>query len=212
MRGEILSLGEDLGQPDKDLQSDSQGRFSFDAAEGKVSFTVWFQELQTSVECQAGDTNVVAVIKPKSGNSDDSPPKRGSLIGRSLPSLTSANLQTNAAAAGKPVLLCLFESQQRPSRRAIRVLSDQYESLRQKGVTVLAIQAAVVADDAYDQWKQENSVPFKIGRITEKTPATRWATETESLPWLMLVNSQGRVIAEGFSLEDMPGKIENLGK
>jgi hypothetical protein len=55
-------------------------------------------------------------------------------------------------------------------------------------------------------------LPFKIGRITAKTAASAWATNTESLPWLILVNSHGRVAAEGFSLEDLAGKIASLGK
>ena len=55
-------------------------------------------------------------------------------------------------------------------------------------------------------------MPFKIGRITAKTAASAWATDTESLPWLILVNPQGLVAAEGFSLEDLTRKIATLGK
>ena len=92
------------------------------------------------------------------------------------------------------------------------LLTEQTKSLCQKGVAVLGIQAAVVTSESFDRWKEANPLPFKIGRITEKTAASAWASEADSLPWLILVNSQGRVAAEGFSLEDLAGKIGNLGE
>jgi hypothetical protein len=69
-----------------------------------------------------------------------------------------------------------------------------------------------VADDSFDLWKQANPLPFKSGRVTAKTTASAWAADSESLPWLILVDSQGRVAAEGFSLEDLTRKIATLGK
>ena len=92
------------------------------------------------------------------------------------------------------------------------LLTEQTESLRQKGVAVLGIQAAVVTSESFDRWKEANPLPFKIGRITEKTAASAWASEADSLPWLILANSEGRLAAEGFSLEDLAGKIGNLGE
>jgi hypothetical protein len=200
------------GQPDIDSHTDSHGRFALEVCEGTVSFSVWFQELQTSVQAKAGDTNLVVVLKPRSSQSEPEKPRRASLIGKALPALATVNLASDAAAPGKPLLVCLFDCEQRPSRQVIRLLSDQTESLRQKGVTVLGIQAVVVTSESFDGWKEANPLPFKIGRIAEKSAASTWATEADSLPWLILVNSQGRVAAEGFSLEDLAGKIGNLGK
>lgn len=200
-------------QPDKDLYTDPQGCFSFDACEGKVSFTVWFQELQTHVETNAGETNLVVVIKPKSGVSEGSgKPERVSLVGRQLPTLKTTSLPSDAVPQGKPILLCLFESQQRPSRRAIRVMTEQYEALKQKGITVLALQTASIENEAFENWLKENSTPFKIGRITEKSTSATWATGTDSLPWFILANAEGRVIAEGFPVEDLQAKIGSLEK
>lgn len=200
------------GQPDMDVHTDSHGRFAIEVCQGTVSFYVRFQELQTSVQAQAGDTNVVVTLEPKSRNPEPEKPKRASLIGKALPDLSSFNLSSDAAAPGKAILLCLFDCEQRPSRRAIRLLTEQTESLRQKVVAVLGIQAAVVSSDSFGPWKEANPLPFKIGRITAKTAASAWATDTESLPWLILVNSHGRVAAEGFSLEDLTRKIASLGK
>ena len=200
------------GQPDLDIQADAHGRFALDVCPGTVSLSVRFQELQTSVQAQAGDTNVVVTLKPQSGHSEPEKPKRASLIGKALPDLSSFNLPNDAAVPGKTILLCLFDCEQRPSRQTIRLLAEQIDSLRQKGVAVLCIQAAVVSSDSFDPWKEATPSPFKIGRITAKTAASAWATDTESLPWLILVNSQGRVAAEGFSLEDLPRQIASLGE
>jgi hypothetical protein len=180
--------------------------------EGTVSFSVWFQELQTSVQAKAGDTNVVVVLKPRSVQSEPEKPRRASLVGKALPALATVNLPSDAAAPGKPLLVYLFDCEQRPSRQAIRLLTEQTESLRQKGVAVLGIQATVVTSESFDRWKEANPLPFKIGRITAKSAASTWATEADSLPWLILVNSQGCVAAEGFSLDDLAGKVGNLGK
>ncbi|MCX6926450.1 MAG: carboxypeptidase-like regulatory domain-containing protein [Verrucomicrobia bacterium] len=200
------------GQPEIEVQADANGRFALEVCQGTVSMHVRFQELQTSVQAQAGDTDVVATLAPKSGHSEPEKPKRASLIGKALPDLSSVNLPGDAAAPGKAILLCLFDCEQRPSRQAIRLLTEQTEPLRQKGVAVLGIQAAVVSSDSFDPWKEANPLPFKIGRTTAKSAASAWATDTESLPWLILVNSQGRVAAEGFPLEDLPRKIASLEK
>jgi hypothetical protein len=200
------------GQPDLDVQADAHGRFALEVCPGTVSLSARFQELQTSVQAQAGDTKVVVTLKPESGHSEPEKRKRASLIGKALPDLASFNLPSDAAAPGKAILLCLFDCEQRPSRQAIRLLTEQTESLRLKGVAVLGIQAAVVSSDSFDPWKEANPLPFKIGRITAKTAASAWATDTESLPWLILVNSHGQVAAEGFSLEDLARKIASLGE
>jgi hypothetical protein len=90
-------------------------------------------------------------------------------------------------------------------------LAEQNESLRRKDVTVLGIQAAAVTSESFDRWKDANPLPFKLGRVTDRKPASTWVTEADSLPWLILVNPQGRVIAEGFSPADLAGKLAGLG-
>ncbi len=200
-----------FGQPDIDTHTDAQGRFALEVCEGTVYFSVRFQELQTSIQARAGETNVVVVLKP-SQPSEPEKPKRASLVGKVLSDLSTASLSGDAIPRGKPVLLCLFDCEQRPSRQGLQRLTEQNEILHQKGVAVVCVQAAVVANDSFDDWKQGNPLPFKIGRITTKTAASAWATETDSLPWLILVNAEGRVTAEGFPLAELTGKLVQLGK
>jgi hypothetical protein len=51
-----------------------------------------------------------------------------------------------------------------------------------------------------------------IRLVVEPLANIEGKVETESLPWLILVNSQGRVATEGFSLEDLPRQIASLGE
>ncbi len=194
------------GQPDLDVMTDAQGRFALEVCPGTVHLWVWFESMQTSVDAPAGETNLVIVLKPRTREAEVEQPKRPSLIGKALPGLAVANLPADAAVTGKPLLLCLFDCEQRPSRRMIQLLTEQHDSLRQKGVTVLAIQAAP-ASESFSRWSKANAFPFKIGRITERNAVTAWATETDALPWLILVNAQGRVVAEGFPFEDLADKL-----
>jgi hypothetical protein len=158
------------GQPSIDVQTDPQGRFALEVCEGQVSFSVHHRELYANVRAEAGDTNVVVVLRPESDRAENGQPKRASLVGKALPGLTGLDLSNDALPAGKPLLLCLFDCDQRPSRQTLRLLGEPAESLRQKGVTILGIQAAVVTDESFNRWKEANPVPFKIGRLTEKLP------------------------------------------
>ena len=105
-----------------------------------------------------------------------------------------------------------MDVEQRPSRRLARQLSEQHDALKQKGVTVLGLQAAVTSADSLKEWKQANPVPFPVGRVAEKSDKTKWAADVESLPWLILADSKGRVAAEGFALEELDAKLALLDK
>ena len=50
-----------------------------------------------------------------------------SLKGKPLPDLKSVNLELDCVPEGKPVLLCLFDVEQRPSRRFAKLVADRTE-------------------------------------------------------------------------------------
>jgi len=84
--------------------------------------------------------------------------------------------------------------------------------LQQKGLTVLGLQAAVTTGDSFKEWKDANPVPFPVGRVPEKADKTKWASEVESLPWLILTDSDRRVTAEGFALDELDAKLKGSAK
>jgi len=200
------------GQPNESVRTDQQGRFVFaGVCEGTVRLSGSHQNSYGNTSAEAGDTNVVLTLGSRS-SSVRSPPKRPSLAGKSLPDLGTVGLTTNAVPAGRPVLLCLFDFEQRPSRRWVRLLAEQHESLRNKGLTVVAVQAAVTEANSLRVWKDSNPLPFLVGSVPEKSEKSRWASGVESLPWLILTDKQGRVAAEGFHLDELETKLGALPK
>jgi hypothetical protein len=202
--------GED--QPEESATTDREGRFRFKVCEGTVQLFANSQSggyANTSAE--AGDTNIILQI----GRNEPyvrSTARVSPLKGKPLPDLTTLGLAADAAPSGKPVLLCLLDIEQRPSRRLARLLAEQHDVLRQKGVTVLGLQVAVVTAEAFKEWQTTNPVPFPVGRVSEKTDKTRWATGQESLPWLILTDNAGRVVAEGFDWDELDAKLKQVGK
>jgi hypothetical protein len=137
-------------------------------------------------------------------------PRRASLRGRVLPDLAPFGIAAEAAPSGKPLLVCLLDAEQRPSRRTVRLLAEQYEALRQKGVNVLAIQAIAASVESFQSWTNSSPLPFPVGRIAEKSATTKWATEVESLPWFILRDAEGKVAAEGFALDELDTRLGAL--
>jgi protocatechuate 3,4-dioxygenase beta subunit len=197
-------------QPEGTTTTDSKGRFHFQVCDGTVRLISYPQSggVVTQVSAEAGDTNIVINLRSSSGNA--SQPQRVSLKGSALPDLTGFNLATDGAPAGKPVLLCLFDAAQRPSRHIISQLNEQAAVLRQTNVVVLGIQAAVITDENFNAWKNSGAVSIPLGRVAEKSPKTRWASEVSALPWLILTDANHRVVAEGFSLDELDAQIQKL--
>jgi hypothetical protein len=160
------------------------------------------------VSVQAGDTNIVLNLSFSSGGIRETP-RRPSLKGSPLPDLTEANL---TVPAGKPVLLCLFDAAQRPSRHAISNLSQQYATLQQKNISLLALQSPSITDEAFNEWKNTASISFPIGRLTAKPDKAKWASSVTALPWLILTDANHRVVAEGFAIGDLDAQLQSLPK
>ena len=201
------------GQPDGNMTTDSKGRFHFQVCEGQIRLFAYSQNgagnAQATVE--AGDTNIVMNLTVNSGVVRESP-RRASLKGNPLPDLTGVNLAADAAPAGQAVLLCLFDASQRPSRHVVQALAQQVAALREKNIPVLGVQAAIVSDEVFNDWKTASAVSFPVGRVTEKSEKSKWAASVTALPWLILADANHRVVAEGFSLDELDAQIQKLAK
>jgi hypothetical protein len=201
------------GQPDGNMTTDSKGRFHFQVCEGPIRLFAYSQSgagnAQATVE--GGDTNILMSLRSSPGSSRQ-PPRRASLKGSPLPDLTAMNLAADIAPAGQPVLLCLFDASQRPCRHLVHLLDQQVAALRQKNVSVLGIQAAIISDENFNEWKSAGGVSFPVGRVTETSGKSKWASEASSLPWLILADASHRVVAEGFSLDELDAQMRQLTK
>jgi Carboxypeptidase regulatory-like domain len=210
-RASVYMYGQ--GQPNVSVRSDDKGRFRFEeVCEGSVQLSANVRGSYGNARAEAGDTNVVVHLGVNQSFSSQAAPRRPSLKGKPLPDLAAMDLNSDAAPDGKPVLLCLFDIEQRPSRRFVHQLAEQHDALRGKGLTVLGLQAAVTTAESFKEWKDANPVPFPVGRVAEKGAKTKWASDVESLPWLILVDGERRVTAEGFALDDLEAKLKAVAK
>ncbi len=199
-------------QPEGNVTTDSKGRFHFQVCEGRVQLFAYSQQggsVQGSAE--AGDTNVVLTLRAQ-GRNVRMGPARAPLTGKPLPDLAGMNLAGDAAPANLPVLLCLFDAGQRSSRHTVQQLGEKAAALRQQGVTVLGVQAAITADETLNDWKSASPVTFPLGRVTEKPGTSKWAATVPALPWLILTDASHRVIAEGFPLDDLDAQIKKVAR
>jgi protocatechuate 3,4-dioxygenase beta subunit len=200
------------GQPSENVTTDSKGRFHFQVCEGQVQLFANSPQGGgfAQARAEAGDTNVVLTLGSQ-GRIQQSPP-RAALKGSPLPDLAGVNLAGDAAPASQALLLCLFDAGQRSSRHLVQQLNQQAAALRQQNVTVLGVQAAVTTDQILNDWKTASPVSFPLGRVTEKSEKTKWASDAPGLPWLILTDAAHRVIAEGFPLEELDAQVKKLAK
>ena len=208
-RAQVSIQGE--GQPNLNLVTDLDGRFKATVCEGRVRLWAHMPNAYGSGSAESGDTNVVLQLRSYS-RSERAVAKRTSLKGRPLPDLSPLGLSTNVATTTGPLLLCLFDAEQRPSRRCVKGLAEQNDAFVKNSVVVLVAQARVTADETFQEWKAGNPLPFAVGQLKEKTPATKWVVDVESMPWLILIDSKRNVVDEGFGLDELESKLEALGK
>jgi hypothetical protein len=63
-----------------------------------------------------------------------------------------------------------------------------------------------------NEWKSASPVSFPIGRVTDNSAKSKWASAVPALPWLILTDASHRVIAEGFPLDELDAQIKKLPK
>ena len=110
----------------------------------------------------------------------------------------------------KMLLVCFWDMEQRPSRNCIMRLAKQTEQLKQKGVTVAAVQASKIDEDLLNDWVKKNNIPFTVGAITADIEKTRFTWGVKSLPWLILTDQKHIIQAEGFGVNELDEKITTL--
>ncbi|MCH7557625.1 MAG: redoxin domain-containing protein [Planctomycetes bacterium] len=136
-----------------------------------------------------------------------------SLVGKPVPRLKDFNHKIDVdQTRDRMILLCFFDMEQRPSRNFIMRLAKQARQLKQKGVTVVAVQASKIDENKLNEWVKKNNIPFPIGMVQGDVEKTRFAWGVRSLPWLILTDKEHIVRAEGFGINELDEKITTLRK
>jgi len=105
--------------------------------------------------------------------------------------------------AGKKVLVCFFDMNQRPSRRLVQDLAARVKLLEQNNLPVLLIQASEADKGAVQQWLRAAGVPFVAGTTAATMPTLQQDWTVRALPWLVLLDEGHTIRAAGFDLQQL---------
>jgi len=202
-------------QPHSRAQTDAEGKFTLEkVCAGRIQISAnksSASQMYGSIETEGGATSVRIVISQRSTPTRYEPKRPPSLVGRPLPDLKEVGIDLPPADTdGKIMLVCLFDMEQRPSRHCLTQLAKQAEQLKSKGVTVVAVQASKMEQDAISQWKNKYNIPFPVGMVEDDAEKARFAWGIRSLPWLMLTDSGHIVRSAGFQVNQLNEKIGEM--
>lgn len=201
-------------QPQSRNQStDAEGKFTIDkVCAGRVRISVnktGAARMYGSVETEGGATDVRIVISERPASTRYEPMRPPSLVGKPLPELKGVGIALPPADTdGKKMLVCIFDMEQRPSRHCILQLAKQAGRLREKGITIVAIQASEVDQNTLDEWAKKSNIPFSVGMIRDEAEKARFTWGVRSLPWLIFTDKKHVVTADGFSINELDDQIQ----
>lgn len=133
-------------------------------------------------------------------------PQVRSLLGTFLDDLKEFKIDLDDAATGRPILLCFFDADQRPSRYCMTQLVLRREELGQKAPVFAAVNASPQSPSS-QKWLAEQTFPFALGRIEGDGEQVKTKWGVQSLPWLILADEDHVVRAEGFQLGELDGML-----
>lgn len=201
-------------QPYGNTQTDADGKFTLEKiCAGRIRISAskpGGSPMYGSVETEGGAADIRIVIGQSSSSMRYQPKRPPSLVGRPLPELREVRVELPPAdSEGKMLLVCFFDMEQRPSRHCLAQLAKQAGRLKEKGITVVAVQASKIDKNTLDEWVKESKVPFSVGLIQDDAEKARFAWGVHSLPWLILTDKNHVVNSNGFSLAQLDNKIQS---
>jgi hypothetical protein len=108
----------------------------------------------------------------------------------------------------KMILLCFFDIKQ-ASQECAFSLVERASDLAEKDVLVILVDATGREKKQIDDWIKRHSIKVGVGRLHKKLhEEIRQAWGIETLPRLVLTDRNHVIVAEGFALEELEGKIK----
>jgi protocatechuate 3,4-dioxygenase beta subunit len=206
------------GQPDRrEIETDKDGKFVIEkVCAGRIRISANLRgggRVYGRVETEGGATDVRIVVSERGGSDRFVPREPPSLVGKALPDLNDVDVALSAADANdKMILVCFWDMNQRPSRHCIRQVAKRAEDLKQKGVTIVTVQASKTEEEALNAWLKKYGIGFPAGMIQGDEEKTRFRWGVRSLPWLILTDKEHVIRAAGFGLGDLDEKVKASGE
>jgi peroxiredoxin len=148
----------------------------------------------------------------KGATEADMPPRMPRIIesitGKLLPEIQEFGVKLSAVDVNdRMILVCFWDMNQRPSRNCIMQLAKQAEQLKEKGVTIVAIQSTKIDQTTLNNWVKKYNIPFAVGMIADDEEKIRFEWGVKALPWLILTNRKHIIITEGFGISELSEKV-----
>ncbi|MBN1975413.1 MAG: hypothetical protein JW787_17385 [Sedimentisphaerales bacterium] len=128
-----------------------------------------------------------------------------SKVGKQIPGfekIKSADFQPEQA-KDKPLLVCFWDIDQRPSRQYILDLEKNKVVLEGKNIQVLIIHAGTKVENEVKHWIQENKVSIASGIIEGEPYDTLLTWGARGLPWLVLTDDKHVITKAGFNIDEL---------
>jgi len=203
------------GQPSTETFTDAKGRFTIEGiCPGPLNIQANSEggsarRLHGRAQAEGGATNIKIVVYELDERGRRIASQPHSLVGKSLLDLKELGIDSlSADLTDKKILVCFWDMQQRPSRRCLTQLAGQAQQLKDKGITVIAVQASKLEQEVLNQWIKKYDIPFSSGMIRSDEKKTRFKWGVKSLPWLILTDIKHVVTAEGFSINELDDQIQ----
>lgn len=134
-----------------------------------------------------------------------------SLIGKTLPDFQDITTDFSIdKSQGKPILICFWDYEQRPSRSCILELNKKAGELKEKGIELIAVHISKIEKETLDNWLKENEITIPIGTAGDNESKVRYNWAVKYLPWFVLTDSEHKVIQEGFGINELDEKIKEI--
>jgi protocatechuate 3,4-dioxygenase beta subunit len=200
---------------DRKTKTDAEGRFRFEHLRTLIrdrrdelhyAPRVWelcYEDAVQTVQFLDGEKTkqVDLIVRPKLENAR-------SLISRSLPEFHGIDIAFDwERVQDRPILICFFDYEQRPSRRCILQLTQKAAVLQGRGLNIIAVQCSEVPKESLAAWAEKQETPFSVGTLTGSVAEIRFDWNVQSLPWLTLTDKEHVVQAEGFSIAELGAKL-----
>ena len=124
-----------------------------------------------------------------------------SKIGKPIPDFNTFRFEISPKVRmkGKPLLVCFWDMDQRPSRQCIRELQKHRQALLDKNIVVLAVHSGAKPEKEVRQWLAKQNVSLTVGTIEGDPYDTLLAWGVRGTPWLVLTDENHMITKAGFS-------------
>jgi hypothetical protein len=138
-------------------------------------------------------------------------PAKFSLLNAPLPPLSGLSKDlSQTRTSDRPLLLCLFDIQQRPSRQCLSALAEKAASLDVKGVTIVLVQTPKMDLQPHEAWLKALRINSPVHVVESDFEAQKSTWAVKALPWLILTDKSHIVHAEGFAVSDLDRDLDQL--